>query len=199
MKKSIVLIAGLFFLSPLLLHAQFIKKGTIVGSGSFEFKSHKDDANNKQSNFGLMPWAGYMVIDNLTAGAGLLVSTSKSESEFSPGTTYTNTGTDILFGPVVRYYLDNGLFVHGQYFFGSSKNVTKTTGLPDSESKFGKTELRLGAGYAVRITDTVLFEPFLGYLNQGSKDKTSGSTSSKVSENGFFFMGGFTIFLHSVE
>ncbi|NJN42132.1 MAG: hypothetical protein HC811_07830 [Flammeovirgaceae bacterium] len=135
MKKFIVIFAGVFFLSPL-LHAQFIKKGTIVGSGYFEFNSHKDDSDNKNSSFSLMPWAGYMAIDNLSAGLGFMLSTSKSESEFSPGTTYTDTGTDILFGPIVRYYLDNGLFVHGQYFFGSSKNVSKTTGFPDSESKF---------------------------------------------------------------
>lgn len=137
-----------------------------------------------------MPWAGYLVVDNFVAGALLSVSTSKSENA-----SFTNTTTDIMFGPVARYYMDNGLFAHGQFAFGSGKNKTESTGF-SSESKFSTSELKIGVGYAARITDTVLFEPIVGFLSEGVKDKSS---NVKNTENGFFFMGGFTIFLHSTN
>lgn len=173
-------------------YAQFIKQGTILGGGSFEYRSHKDnDSDNKRSNLSLMPWAGYLVIDNFVAGALLSVSTQ----------TFKNTGgkdtdTGILIGPVARYYLDNGLFAHGQFGFGSSKNKQEISGSGTFETKFSVSELRLGAGYAVRISDTVLFEPIAGFLSQSSKNKSS---NVKSTESGFFLMGGFTIFFHSTN
>lgn len=100
-----------------------------------------------------------------------------------------------MFGPVVRYYMDNGLFAHGQFAFGSAKNKSESGGT-SFESKFSTSELKIGVGYAVRITDTVLFEPVVGFLSEGSKDKSS---SVKSTENGLFLMGGFTVFLHSAN
>lgn len=191
MKKIIVLIA---FVASMATtgYSQFIKRGTIIGGGSFEYRSHKDtnDSNNKRSSFNLMPWAGYLVVDNFVAGALLAVSTSKNET-----LSFTSTSTDLMFGPVARYYMDNGLFAHGQFAFGSGKNKTESSGF-SSESKFNKSELKIGVGYAARITDTVLFEPIVGFLSEGSKDKSS---SVKNTENGLFLMGGFTIFLHSTN
>lgn len=190
MKKIIVLIA---FVTGLATtgYSQFIKRGTIIGGGAFEYRSHKDsDTDNKQSSFALMPWAGYLVVDNVVAGALLSVSTSKSESA-----SFTNTNTDIMFGPVARYYMDNGLFAHGQFAFGSGKNKSESGGF-SSETKFSTSELKIGVGYAARITDTVLFEPIVGFLSEGIKNKSS---NVKNTESGFFLMGGFTIFLHSAN
>ena len=76
MKKIIVLIALVAGFATA-GYSQFIKRGTIIGGGAFEFRSHKDkDTDNKQSRFALMPWAGYLVVDNFVAGALLSVSTS---------------------------------------------------------------------------------------------------------------------------
>jgi len=167
--------------------SQFIKKGTILGGGAFEFRSHKDsDTDNKQTSFSLMPWGGYMVIDNFAVGAALDVSTGSFESG---GSKITNS--DIKFGPVARYYLDNGLFAHGQFTFGGGKTESGSF-----TQKTSNSELKLGAGYAIRISDTVLLEPILGYLSESSKDK---DTDVKSSESGFFIMGGFTIFFHSTN
>lgn len=172
-------------------YSQFIKKGTIIGGGSFEFRSHKDgDTDVKTSTFSLAPWGGYLVVDNFVAGAVLSVSTQS----FKGGTT-KQTFTDIQIGPVARYYMDNGLFAHGQFTFGSGKSKTESGG-SSFENKRSVSELKLGLGYAVRISDTVLFEPIAGFLSQGSKDKTS---NVKSTETGFFLMGGFTIFLHSTN
>ncbi len=190
MKKIVVLIA---FVSGLAVtgYSQFIKRGTIIGGGAFEFRSHKDgDTDNKQSSFGLTPWGGYLVADNIVVGALLSVSTQKFEN-----TSGTTTFSDLMFGPVARYYMDNGLFAHGQFAFGSGKTKQEFTG-STSEFKQSTSELKIGVGYAARITDTVLFEPIAGFLSEGSKDKTS---NVKSTESGFFLMAGFTIFLHSTN
>ncbi len=186
MKKLIVLFA---FVAGAATagYAQFIKQGTILGGGAFEFRSHKDnDSDVKQSSLSLMPWGGYMVMDNFAVGGVLDVSTSKSKSD-----TFEFVSNEIKFGPVARYYMDNGLFGHGQFTFGSAK--VESGSVPQKSSV---SELKLGVGYAIRISDTVLLEPIAGYLSESRKNK---DTDVKSSESGFFVMGGFTIFFHSTN
>jgi hypothetical protein len=189
MKKLIVLfvfVAGIATSG----YSQFIKQGTIIGGGSLEFRSHKDgDTDIKRSSLSLMPWAGYLVVDNFVAGAILGVSTQKTK-----GTT-TSTFTDIQFGPMARYYMDNGLFGHGQFTFGSGKSKFESGGTT-TENKSSTSEVRLGLGYAARISDTILFEPIAGFISESSKDK---NTNVKNTESGFFLMAGFTIFFHSTN
>jgi outer membrane protein len=192
MKKSILLLM-VFGLSTATF-AQFIKKGSVIGGGAFEFRTEKyKDSDAKGSSFGLMPWAGYLVIDNLAVGALLNLSTSSLES--GPPSNFKNSSSDVTIGPVVRYYIDQGLFVHGQAGFGSS-NSKFGSGGTTTTNKFGESKWRLGLGYAARITDTVLFEPVLGYYSETTKDKTNDSKSTL---SGLFIMGGFTIILKSVQ
>ncbi|MEP2669574.1 MAG: outer membrane beta-barrel protein [Cyclobacteriaceae bacterium] len=185
MKKIIVLIV---FVAGIATsgYSQFIKQGTIIAGGSFEFNSHKDnDSDFKRSGLSLMPWAGFMVIDNFAVGGILDVSTSTTESG---GSKFTSNS--FMAGPFARYYLDNGLFAHGQFTLGGGKTDSGTV------QKTSSNELKIGAGYAIRITDTVLLEPILGYMSRSQKDK---DTDLKFSESGFFFMGGFTIFINSTN
>lgn len=188
MKKIvfIVLFAGL----SLEGFSQFIKQGTIIGGGAFEFRTAKDkDTDFKGSSFSLMPWAGYLVIDNLAVGGLLNFTSSKSES--GAPSNVTNKESDFTIGPVVRYYLDQGVFVHSQLGFGGSKFTTEV-GNTTTTTKYGETKFRLGAGYAVRITDTVLFEPVIGYYSETTKNK---SNDNKSTLSGLFIMAGFTVFL----
>ena len=172
--------------------SQFIKQGTIIGGGAFELRTFKiKDSELKGSSFSLMPWAGYMVIDNLAVG-GLLNFTSSSSSSGAPSN-FKNSGSDFTIGPVVRYYLDQGVFIHTQAGFGSSKFVNEV-GNTKTTTKFGESKFKIGAGYAIRITDTVLFEPVIGYYSETSKDK-GNTTTTKSTVGGLFIMGGFTIFL----
>lgn len=190
MKKIIVLIT---FVAGMALtgYSQFIKRGTIIGGGSVEFRSHKDgDTDVKRSVLNLMPWAGYLVVDNFVAGALLNVSTQTTKA-----TGFKDTDTQFLFGPVARYYMDNGLFGHGQFGFGTFKNKSESGG-SSFETKSSISELRIGAGYAARISDTVLFEPIAGFLTSSSKNKSS---NVKNSESGFFLMASLTVFFHSTN
>lgn len=196
---------NLFFITVLIsgcslnAYSQFIQKGTFIGSGSFEFKSLKDNTQDKSATFGVLPWSGYFVMDDLTLGFGVEVSLHSSSFDFGGGILYKDIGTDLLFVPIVRYYLKNGLFLHGQVGLGFSKDVAQVTGSPDSESKFRTSRARTGIGYAVRITKAVLFEPMFGYMRSNSKDITTGGSGIKSTESGFFAMGGFTIVLRSIE
>lgn len=174
--------------------AQFIKQGSIIGGGSFDFHTEKvKDSNSKGSSFNLVPYAGYLVMDNLVVGANLEFGTSSAESGSPSNITVKNNS--VMFGPLVRYYVDQGLFAHGQYNFGSSKD-TYDFGTGETTDKYGKSQIRLGIGYAARITDTVLFEPMIGYYSHTEKDK---ATDNKTTTSGIFIMGGFTIILKTVQ
>lgn len=185
-----ILLAGAMIIPG---YSQFIKKGTLIGSGAFEFTSRKNsDSDDKTTQFTLLPWAGYLIADNIVVGGGLTYSHDKSKAGSG---NFTSSSTTFMIGPVVRYYLDQGIFVHGNFGFGSGNSKYETTGTTTT-TKYGKSAWRIGAGYAVRVTDTVLFEPIVGYGGETTKDK---SADTKYSENGLFLMGSFTIFLHSTN
>jgi hypothetical protein len=192
MKKSLLLI---LFIASLVTtgFSQFIKQGTVLGGGAFEYRSHKDpDGDIRTNNIGLMPWGGYLVADNIAVGALLNIGIFSQKNTSNDNKA---SETQFLIGPVARYYLDNGLFVHGHYAFGSL-NDKQEGGGTTIETKYSRSEFRIGAGYAARISDTVLFEPIVGYLSESIKDK---DTNVKNTEGGFFIMAGFTIFFRSTN
>ncbi len=91
----------------------------------------------------------------------------------------------------MRYYLKQGIFFHGQSNFGFTKFNLNVQG-SESTTKTNSSHARFGVGYAARITETVLFEPMLGYYNIWNDDTISNS-------GGLFIMGGFTIILKTVQ
>jgi hypothetical protein len=171
--------------------AQFIEKGSVIANGSFSFYSTKfKESEYKYMGFEIMPWAGYFVADNFTVGLMIEFDFAKIEGEDSFYGTTVNKNTDILVGPVLRYYLDNGFFVHGDVGFGKSKSKYEydNDSYPDSESEYDITQIRIGIGYAFRITDTVFFDPIVGYKTSTEKYESGDDT-----ESGIFAMGSFTI------
>ena len=106
--------------------SQFIKKGSIIGGGSFDFQTAKyKDYDSKSYSFSLIPWAGYLVIDNLVVGVNLEWQNSGGKSS----TSLKSTGNSILVGPFVRYYLKQGVFFHGQNNFGFTKETLTFQGV----------------------------------------------------------------------
>ncbi len=171
-------------------HGQFINKGAILAGGGLEFKSQKEDSSkDKLTQFSVMPWVGYTVINNLVVGAGVQLGYAKAEA--SSGT-FEASQTELLFAPLVRYYLNQGVFFHGQFGLGSSKGKF-TSGSSTSESKSSLVQIKAGAGYAVKIGESALFEPMVGFISEASKSDVSGS--STVTNAGFFGMMTFTVFL----
>lgn len=167
--------------------AQFIEQGSIIANGTFSFYSTKvKDSENKSTSFGIMPWAVFFVADNLAVGAMADFSNSVSKN----GSTSKVTNTTFLFGPIVRYYLENGIFGQGYFGIGSEKFKSEFGGSSSSESTYNITEFMLGAGYAIRITETVFLDPIIAYKSRKLKDKDSDSEGT---ESGICFMINFTI------
>lgn len=169
--------------------AQFLPAGSIIGTGSFSFMTEgTKDSDDKGSSFSINPAAGYLVMDNLVVGANILFSSSTSKNEEIDFSAKSNS---ITFGPLVRYYLEPGVFFHGLYNFGSSKS-TLDYSYGEFEDKSGLSQFQIGVGYAARITDTVLFEPMIGYYSDTTKDKEA---DTKSTTGGLFVAGSFTIIL----
>lgn len=169
--------------------AQFLGKGSIIGNGSFSFMTEKTkDSDYKGSSFSINPAGGYLVMDNLVVGANILFSSSSNKNDEID---YSYKSNSVTIGPLVRYYLDQGVFVHGLYNFGSSK-TTEDYSYGEFENKYGLSQFQIAVGYAARITDTVLFEPMIGYYSDTTKDK---DTDTKSTTGGLFIAGSFTIIL----
>lgn len=166
-------------------YSQFLTKGSIIANGSFSFYSTKfKESKDKYSGFEIVPWGGYLVADNLAIGAMIEFEQDVVKND---DIDYKETGTGFLFGPVVRYYLNNGFFAHGDLGIGKKKSETES-GSSSFESEYDLTQFRIGIGYAIRITDTVFFDPIIGFKSSKEKYDVGDDT-----ETGIFGMGSFTI------
>lgn len=169
-------------------HAQFIEQGSIIANGTFSFYSTKyKESDEKYTSFGIMPWAGFFVMDDLAVGAMLEFSNTVQKS----GSDNKYTNSSILFGPVVRYYpLGNGFFAQGDFGFGSDKDKNEFGGSSSSESTYNITQFHMGVGYSIQITDMVYFDPIFTYKSRKMKDKDSDFEDT---ESGICVMASFTI------
>lgn len=148
--------------------AQFNQGRMLVG-GDFSFSSQTEKSKSggttvtfgKTTSIELGPKVGYFLIDNLAVGAALDVSLTKFKPEDADNDS-ENTFTTFGIAPFVRYYLSQGIFFQGQFGVGSGKNKS-TLGSVSNESKFGVTNLNVGAGYAYFLNDNVAIEPMIGY------------------------------------
>jgi hypothetical protein len=166
----------------------FIAKSSLIASGglSIEIIKEKNEFGSSSSednltSISLTPGVMYFVSDNLGVGANLTLSTYKYKESESSGST-------IIFGPQVRYYFAEGPFAQASIGFGSqtSKNASFDT-------KDGIFQWELGVGYSVRISDTVLLDPMIGYGSQKLTDKDLDDYFTTFS--GLFVRLGFTVIL----
>jgi Autotransporter beta-domain len=183
MKKAILMFATVSIVAN--SYSQLFEKGSIIMNGSFSFYSSKfKESDVKYSGFEIIPWGGYFVINNLAVGAMLAYEFDRIKGGVS---NQKSTQNGFQVGPVVRYYLNNGLFAHTTLGFGQIKN-TSEFGTSTSESKIKTLEWKLGIGYAIRLSERVFFEPIVGFKSNKEKYDVGDDT-----ESGFFGMGSFTI------
>lgn len=129
-----------------------LQQGTILAAGSISFTSESNSENDdySETNFSLMPRAGYFITDNIAAGASILFSSSSFES--------TGVESDVSafgFGPFLRYYLESGLY--GEVAF----DYVSTT-FNDNDAVTG-TWITPRVGYAAFLNDHVSVEPSIFY------------------------------------
>ena len=171
--------------------AQFIEKGSLIGGGSFSFSTGTsksdggffDNTKYSQTSFGVTPTVQYYVADNLGIGGNLSLGLSSTKNN---DVDYFVSSTSITFGPVIRYYISEGPFFQGSIGFGFSKLRVESGG-NNSESKYDAIEGDVAFGYSVKVTDSILFDPTVGYEFQ----KADGSSDY----SGFSIRAGFTMIL----
>lgn len=196
MKKIVTLAAFALICSG--AFAQFNQGRYLVGGSlglSTSTTKYKTDNStttiSKGVSFSLAPDAGYFVIDNLAVGAGIGLTISTDNGAGDDDT--KSSSTSIMFSPFVRYYLQQGIFFHGQVGFGSVTSKYKYDGSNTTDTdKTGRFDWALGAGYAYFINDYVAIEPMVGFQAQAYKDD---DTDNKATDAGLFIRVGFQIYL----
>ena len=175
---------------------KFIPKGTIIGGGAFSIdigtsKSEFSGFTNEDSHTAIVvtPSASFFVIDDLAVGAALGLETEKIKEKGSGGG--EDSFSQVTFGPMVRYYFASGPFAQGSFGIGTRK-TSFSSGGSTIESNFSITTWQLGAGYSVRISDTILLDPMVGYGSNKRDNKDNDQVSSYA---GLFIQVGFTLLL----
>ena len=188
MKKLFIPLCLLCICSTSVFSQVFIAKSSIIASGglSIEITKEKDEFGTSTfednlTSITLTPGMMYFVSDNLGVGANLTLSTYKYKESESSGST-------IIFGPQVRYYFAEGPFAQASIGFGSITSKSASF-----DSKDGLFQWELGVGYSVRISDTVLLDPMIGYGSQKLTDKDLDDYFTTIS--GLFVRVGFTVIL----
>lgn len=158
--------------------AQF-NKGRMIAGGGVSFSRHEIDngsfVKGSSTSFGVSPRFGYFFIDQLAGGLNLSI----SGSSFTPDTGTKSTTSGLNIGPFLRYYLDNGIFFHGNYGFGRGKTEFTST------EEFTSNEWGLEIGYAYFLNDFVSIEPSIGY---NSFNRDYKSVISDESQRGITFL-----------
>jgi outer membrane protein len=193
MKK---IIATMLVLTAVIsVSAQFLPQGTHLLSGSVGFETYKEkyklNGNTQElethTAFSLMPSYGYFIMDNLCVGGMLNFSTETEKLDDDKSTL-----TEITIGPFVRYYVqDIGFYGQGYVGFGTASG--KTEGSFESDFKESVFQWRLGIGYSIKITDSVLLDPMLSYGQSTYSDKDSDL--KYISSGHIMLQAGFTVFL----
>jgi hypothetical protein len=176
-------------------HSQtFISKGTVTGGGSVTFSTgkYKYDFGSTydvtQTSFSLAPNAQYYLADNFGLGARLGVHINSSNNkEFDT----KSSSTQLTIGPVARYYFGEGPFV--QLYFGiGTESGSFESGGSSGDSSEGIFEYDLGVGYSIRISDTILLDPMVGYNGNKHTDKDSDGS---LAWGGIYIGASFTLLL----
>ena len=176
-------------------YAQF-EKGTMMVGGSFgaDFKTNKTKydgntyTNGKYVNVTFDPQFGIFVINNLAIGGGLGMSTSAYKDDDSD---YKEVTNEFTIQPMVRYYLQPGVFFQGKMMFGGAKTKVTDDG-PTDNTEYAVNGWSLAAGYAFFLNNVVAIEPQLGYAAKGYRNKDN---DVKSVDGGVFLRVGFQIYL----
>ena len=182
MKKNILIIA-LLEASCTMIFAQSnypmsLQKGSIAAGGGIAFNvgSLKNSYNGaygsgsstyKYSTISFEPRVGYFIANGLSAG----LITDYTNISVTPDGGEKSMQSQFTVGPMIRYYLPGGFFIHGDYSFGKNKSSYSS----DSD-KSNLTKFNVGIGYAIFVSEQIAIEPTIMYRNTTDKEKESEYT-----------------------
>ena len=126
-------------------------------------------------------------MDGMALGLGIAMESNTSEIDGVSDTKLTETTT--MFGPIVRYYIgETGVFANLSYLMGSEKTDI------EGDEPVKRSQLSIGAGYAISLADNVHLNPMLKYNMDKSKVEVSDVTS-EAKWGGIQFNVGLTIMM----
>jgi len=105
-------------------------------------------------------------------------------------------------GPFIRFYAPFGLFVHGEFDYGTTKLTFSGRTIPGSNSFIDTSEsynyrsiigFSAGIGYSIRIKDNLGIEPTIRYLWGKFNEKDS---KNDFNRNGLIITIGFVCFIN---
>ncbi len=141
----------------------------------------------KYSDLSINLSGGYFLMDGMALGLGIAMESNTSEIDGVSDTKLTETTT--MFGPIVRYYIgETGVFANLSYLMGSEKTDI------EGDEPVKRSQLSIGAGYAISLADNVHLNPMLKYNMDKSKVEVSDVTS-EAKWGGIQFNVGLTIMM----
>lgn len=142
-----------------------ILKGNILLGGSADLE-YQSTTNINDMAFLLQPEVGYFFVDHLAVGVTPLIQLNHSSS---PSVSSNSFALGI--GPFVRYYFNNGLFLH---LSADYSGVTfKETNFPNQTGS--NYQIEPAIGYAFFINQKVSLDFKLGYMyNASDQNGTHG-------------------------
>ncbi len=182
-----------------------LENGSSLSGFSFSRIKLKSDVTgfdpgepDKQTRFNLTPRIGYFVIDNLSVGLDITLSTTVNKSG---DIDLKESNNFLLAGPFVRYYIPTDKVFPFVEVSGALGGLTSKTEGSDSffnEDREDKSSLRTilgGAGMAVPLGDKVLFDFMVGYSSLFVKQREDNPENFRTLINSFGFRFGFAVVL----
>ena len=195
--KQLIIIALITLSFSFTSYSQTDKGNLIVGgSVSFDIGSQEVESGGSTTSetdnsiLFVNPSFGYFVIDGLAVGLNLSIQRSHFESDQG---SFESTSSGFSVGPIVKYYLENGIFGMGTIGFGTGSTEFESGGT-ENESKDRLFNWQVGAGYAIFLNDHVAIEPMISYGSLRVEDRDSDIDVANISRS-FTIGAGFTIFL----
>jgi hypothetical protein len=143
---------------------------------------------------------GYFVMDGLAVGIAVSSESTTDKTEFENSDSEFKTSTTVI-APMVRYYIaETGLYGQLSYGFGSSTDK-ETEGSNSIESKAKVSNLDIGLGYSIFLSDDVALSPSLAYsmvtstIEDGAYDDAGNEVDYVSKIGGINFGLGITVFL----
>ena len=175
-----------------------LQKGTISAGGGVSFSFGKLESSSSSpygsgsskysySKISFEPRVSYFVTDGLAIG----LITDYTSIGMKPENGEKSTETQYAIGPMVRFYLPGGFFIHSDYSFGKYNSRYGS----DNNDQSGLTKYTLGVGYAAFISEKIAIEPSVTYRNTTIKDQ-EGEFSGKSSLGEFVIGVSINFFLN---
>lgn len=154
------------------------------------------DGTAKYNTFDFNLSGAYFIMDGLAVGLGFSMDQDKETTNSGADNEDddVDTETTTMYGPVVRYYIgETGVFTRLTYMMGSFKDEHEHDG--DSHTdEISMSQLGIGAGYAISLSDNVALNPIVTYhMDNWKIDGEDGDPDTSIKASGLRFNIGLTI------